>query len=62
MPTTTLDEVPAACPPADASAAASGEPAAERTPLHRSPVALRVAVAGAVFALAAAWCAFLAFA
>ena len=53
MPATTLLASPPDCPPAVASAVASGDAEADRTPLHRSPEALRLGVVtgAAVFAL-----------
>jgi hypothetical protein len=48
MPATTLAPRPPLGVPEVASAAASGERPSELTPLQRSPVALRLDVAGAV--------------
>lgn len=53
-PSTTPLPSPSDCPPAVASAAEIGEAADDPTPLHRSPVALRVEAAGAAVAGAAA--------
>lgn len=54
MPATTLVDRPPVCPPAEASAAAIGDVAADRTPLHRSPVALRLGATTGVRARALA--------
>ena len=50
MPATTPLASPPDCPPAVASAVASGDVEADRTPLHRSPVALRLGVVTGVLA------------
>ena len=48
MPAMTAPLVPPSCPPAAAADASDGCERAADTPVHRSPVALRVEAAGAV--------------